>query len=85
MIELVAQGLLTCLLIATIVWCAIVNSRLSRLRGDQSEMRELILALNEATEFAQKSIARHASRDPQCRAARTRAGSHGGAPHTGIA
>ena len=57
MTEFIAQGLLTCLLLMTIVWCAIVNARLSRLRGDQSEMRELILALNEATELAQKSIA----------------------------
>jgi len=55
-IENITQGLLACLLLTTVIWCMVINRRLSRLRSDQSEMRELILALNEATQLAEKSI-----------------------------
>ena len=56
MFEWVLQGTLTCLLILTIVWCAIVSSRLTKLQGDNRAMSELIDGLNIATERAERTI-----------------------------
>ena len=56
MLELLIQIALACLLVLTIIWCAMVHHRLGRLKGDQHEMRELIVALNDATRLAQHSI-----------------------------
>ncbi|MCB2053996.1 MAG: hypothetical protein KDE35_07120 [Geminicoccaceae bacterium] len=57
MIELLLQGALAVLLCCTILWCALVHRRLAGLREDQGELRQLILALDQATSLAEKRIA----------------------------
>jgi Domain of unknown function (DUF6468) len=56
MISLAAEALVAVLLIVTIVYCVILNSRLKRLRADESVLRATISELVTATEIAERAI-----------------------------
>ena len=51
------DALIAILLVATIVWCVLLNRRLAGLRRHQSELAGLIAELNMATERAEAGIA----------------------------
>lgn len=51
------DALIAVLLVATIVWCVLLNRRLVGLRRHQSELAGLITELNVATERAEAGIA----------------------------
>ncbi len=72
MVGLVLDALVAVLLVATMVFCFLLNRRLAALRDGHAEMRELIDALGRATERAQASVA-------QLKAAAREAGSDLGA------
>ena len=57
MIETLIQSALVALLLLTMGWCALLYRAVSRLRMDQGELRELIVALEEATERADRAVA----------------------------
>ena len=56
MIETLIQSALVALLLLTMGWCALLYRAVSRLRMDQGELRELIVALEEATERADHAV-----------------------------
>ena len=55
-IGLILDGLVALLLVVTLFYCFALNRRLRDLRSGQDGMRDLINALNEATNRAQTSI-----------------------------
>lgn len=54
---LAIEALVAVLLIATIVYCSILDRRLRRLRSDETTMRETIMELVSATHGAERAIA----------------------------
>ena len=56
MYALIADGLVAALLIVTIGYCFMLNTKLQALRSGQDGLRDVITALNQATENAQNSI-----------------------------
>lgn len=56
MITLSAEALVAVLLVITIVYCAVLNGRLKRLRADESDLRATITELVTATEIAERAI-----------------------------
>jgi hypothetical protein len=56
LISLAAEALVAVLLIITIGYCMILNSRLKRLRADESGLRATISELVTATEIAERAI-----------------------------
>ena len=55
-IGLAIEALVAVLLVITIGYCWVLNSRLNRLRADEKVMRTTILELVSATEAAERSI-----------------------------
>lgn len=55
-VALALDSVIALLLVATIVYCVILNRRLGELRGNQGEFIKLIESFNAATERAQASI-----------------------------
>jgi hypothetical protein len=55
-ISLAAEALVAVLLVITIGYCMILNSRLKRLRADESDLRATISELVTATEIAERAI-----------------------------
>ncbi|MEM8796424.1 MAG: DUF6468 domain-containing protein [Pseudomonadota bacterium] len=53
---LLIEGLIIVLLIATIAYCALLSSRLKRLKSDESGLRSTIAELLTATELAERAI-----------------------------
>jgi len=49
--------LVVALLVATIAYCAILNRRLARLRGDQAEFLRLLATFDQATSRAEAGVA----------------------------
>ena len=56
LISLAAEALVAVLLVITIVYCIVLNSRLKRLRADESDLRATISELVTATEIAERAI-----------------------------
>lgn len=56
-IGLVIESLVAVLLIATIVYCAVLDRRLRRLRSDEGMMRDTVMELVSATHAAERAIA----------------------------
>lgn len=56
LITLSAEALVAFLLVVTIVYCALLNRRLKRLRADESDLRAVITELVTATEIAERAI-----------------------------
>lgn len=56
-ITLIADALVACLLVATIITCYILAKRIERLKADESSMRQTIGALVSATDTAERAIA----------------------------
>ena len=56
-ITLIADVLVGCLLVATIVTCFVLSKRIERLKADESAMRQTIGALISATDTAERAIA----------------------------
>jgi hypothetical protein len=56
LISLAAEALVAVLLIVTIGYCILLNSRLKRLRSDESDLRATISELVTATEIAERAI-----------------------------
>ena len=56
-ITLIADALVACLLVATIVTCFVLSKRIERLKADESAMRQTIGALISATDTAERAIA----------------------------
>jgi hypothetical protein len=54
--SLAAEGLVAVLLVITIGYCMVLNSRLKRLRADESDLRATISELVSATEIAERAI-----------------------------
>ena len=55
--DLILEGLVAVLLLATVVYCALLDRRLKALRSGQDGLRQIISDLNAATEQASASIA----------------------------
>ena len=55
-ITLIADALVACLLVATIVTCYVLAKRIERLKADESSMRQTIGALISATDTAERAI-----------------------------
>lgn len=53
---LLIEGLVIVLLIATICYCALLSSRLKRLKSEESALRSTIAELLTATELAERAI-----------------------------
>ncbi len=53
----IVEGLVASLLVATIVYCIILNGKLNHLRKDQTKLRAVIRDLNVATHQAENAIA----------------------------
>lgn len=53
---LILESLVAVLLIVTIGYCFILNRRLGLLRGDQTELNEVVRVLNEAADRARNSV-----------------------------
>ena len=53
---LVIEGMVAILLIATIFYCIIVNAKLTRLRGDQSDLKAVIGELHQTTINAEAAV-----------------------------
>ncbi|WP_321502592.1 DUF6468 domain-containing protein [Breoghania sp.] len=53
---LVIEGLVACLLVLTIAYCAVLNGRLKRLRSDEEALRATISELITTTEIAERAI-----------------------------
>ena len=56
-INLIADVLVACLLVATIVTCYILTKRIERLKADEAGMRQTVGALITATDNAERAIA----------------------------
>ncbi|MBN9450983.1 MAG: glutamyl-tRNA reductase [Bosea sp.] len=56
-INLIADVLVACLLVATIVTCFILTKRIERLKTDEAGMRQTVGALITATDNAERAIA----------------------------
>ena len=56
-ITLIADVLVGCLLVATIVTCFVLSKRIERLKANESAMRQTIGALISATDTAERAIA----------------------------
>jgi hypothetical protein len=56
LITLSAEALVAVLLVVTIIYCAVLNRRLKRLRADESDLRAVITELVTATEIAERAI-----------------------------
>jgi len=56
-ITLIADVLVACLLVATIITCFVLSKRIERLKADESAMRQTIGALISATDTAERAIA----------------------------
>lgn len=56
-INLIADVLVACLLVATIVTCFILTKRIERLKADEAGMRQTVGALITATDNAERAIA----------------------------
>lgn len=55
-VALILESLVAVLLIVTIGYCFILNRRLGLLRGDQTELNEVVRVLNEAADKARNSV-----------------------------
>ncbi|ANK81642.1 MAG: hypothetical protein TEF_13190 [Rhizobiales bacterium NRL2] len=55
-VDVILDGLLAVLLAATVIYCFVLNRRLSRLRNAQGEMAELVRSFHQATENARASV-----------------------------
>lgn len=55
-IDLAIQGLVAVLLVLTIAYCILLDSRLKRLRADEANLRATISELITATEIAERAI-----------------------------
>lgn len=56
-ITLIADALVACLLVATIVTCYVLAKRIERMKADEAGMRQTIGALISATDTAERAIA----------------------------
>lgn len=56
-LNLIADVLVACLLVATIVTCFILTKRIERLKADEAGMRQTVGALITATDNAERAIA----------------------------
>ena len=56
-LNLIADVLVACLLVATIVTCFILTKRIERLKSDEAGMRQTVGALITATDNAERAIA----------------------------
>ena len=56
-ITLIADALVACLLVATIITCFVLSKRIERLKADESAMRQTSGALISATDTAERAIA----------------------------
>ncbi|RYE35044.1 MAG: glutamyl-tRNA reductase [Hyphomicrobiales bacterium] len=56
-INLIADMLVACLLVATIVTCYVLAKRIERLKADEAGMRQTVGALITATDNAERAIA----------------------------
>ena len=56
-LTLIADALVACLLVATIITCYVLAKRIERLKADESAMRQTIGALIAATDTAERAIA----------------------------
>ncbi|KUL95811.1 hypothetical protein DK26_12305 [Bosea sp. WAO] len=56
-LTLIADALVACLLVATIITCYVLAKRIERLKADESSMRQTIGALIAATDTAERAIA----------------------------
>lgn len=56
-INLIADALVACLLVATIITCFILAKRIERMRMDETGMRQTVGALIAATDTAERAIA----------------------------
>jgi hypothetical protein len=56
-INLIADVLVACLLVATIITCFILTKRIERLKTDEAGMRQTVGALITATDNAERAIA----------------------------
>ena len=56
-INLIADVLVACLLVATIITCFILTKRIERLKADEAGMRQTVGALITATDNAERAIA----------------------------
>ncbi|MDP6876711.1 MAG: DUF6468 domain-containing protein [Alphaproteobacteria bacterium] len=54
--ELWLDGLVAILLLVTVVYCLVLNHRLTALRGNQGEMRKLLADFTAATQAAETSV-----------------------------
>lgn len=55
-IEIVVEGLVAVLLVATIAYCILLDRRLKRFRSDEANLRATISELITATEIAERAI-----------------------------
>lgn len=56
-LNLIADALVACLLVATIITCYILAKRIERLKADEAGMRQTVGALITATDNAERAIA----------------------------
>jgi hypothetical protein len=56
-ITLIADALVACLLVATIITCYVLAKRIERMKADEAGMRQTIGALISATDTAERAIA----------------------------
>lgn len=55
-LALIVEGLVAMLLVATIVYCIVVNRKLNSLKADQERLGDIVQELNQATQHAQTAI-----------------------------
>jgi hypothetical protein len=65
-LSLVIEGLVAILLVITIAYCILLNSRLKRLRADEEGLRATIAELLTATEIAERAIQGLRTTSAQC-------------------
>ncbi|MBO6673992.1 MAG: chemotaxis protein [Rhizobiales bacterium] len=65
-LSLVIEGLVAILLVITIGYCILLNSRLKRLRADEEGLRATIAELLTATEIAERAIQGLRTTSAQC-------------------
>lgn len=65
-LSLVIEGLVAILLVITIGYCMLLNSRLKRLRADEEGLRATIAELLTATEIAERAIQGLRTTSAQC-------------------
>ncbi|WP_306222689.1 DUF6468 domain-containing protein [Bosea beijingensis] len=56
-LNLIAEVLVACLLVATIITCFVLTKRIERLKADEAGMRQTVGALITATDNAERAIA----------------------------